>query len=264
MNAALGLGLGHALDPVAAAFELKVAKRPLAVDAEGNLAKAAQLGGLHVHDLELPAHRFGEPAVHLVEVAREQGRLIAAGTSTDLDDQRRVVRSGLPVIQQVAQGLALLRLPLPQALDLRRSAYERISGSVSAANRASASASCRPSSRYRRIGNGQLRQRTALLGQGRHPRDVGHDLGIEQQAARSQGTDDNRLASFRTRAHQLDETRGTNPLWRTTPATNNGPAGRRLSHHPPGRHRGSQGEPKPSGLRPCLSWSCRKCPGISC
>ena len=75
----LRLGFGHALNAVAAAFELEVAKGALTRDAERHFAETAQLGRLHVENLELPAHLLGEPPVHLVQVAGEQGRFVAAG-----------------------------------------------------------------------------------------------------------------------------------------------------------------------------------------
>ena len=51
----------------------------------------AQLGRLQVEHLEFPAHPLGEPPVHLVEVAGEQGRLVAAGPRAG---SRRSARHG--------------------------------------------------------------------------------------------------------------------------------------------------------------------------
>ena len=106
VDAALGLGLGHALDAVAAGLELQVPERPVAADAEARLAVSAELGGHEFQGLELPAHRLGVAAVHLDEVAGEQGRLVAAGARSDLHDQPRAVGAGLLVVDQVAEGLA--------------------------------------------------------------------------------------------------------------------------------------------------------------
>ena len=59
--------------------------------------------GLEVEHLELPAHLLGEPPVHLVEVAGEQGGLVAAGARPDLDDQGGVAGPGAAVVEHVAQ-----------------------------------------------------------------------------------------------------------------------------------------------------------------
>ena len=63
----------------------------VALDLELDLLEAAGLGGRHVHGLGLPALRACEALVHLVEVAREDGRLVAAGRRADLHDDVLVV-----------------------------------------------------------------------------------------------------------------------------------------------------------------------------
>ena len=105
---------GDALDAMAAAFELEVAERPLAVEAERDLPEPAEFGGFHVEDLELPAHRLGEAAVHLVQVAGEQGRLVAPRAGPDLDDHRRVIGARLAVVEEVAEGLGVGLLALAE------------------------------------------------------------------------------------------------------------------------------------------------------
>ena len=143
---ALGFGFGHALDAVAAALELEMAEGPLAGDAERDFTEAAQLGGLQVEELELPAHPLGEPAVHLVEVAREQGRLVAAGPGSDLEDQGGVAGPGGAVVEHVAEDFAFLLVARTQRLELGLG-VRRISASVSPAKSCSASSICRLRSR---------------------------------------------------------------------------------------------------------------------
>ena len=41
-----------------------------------------------------------------MQVAGEQGGLVAAGAGADLDDQAGAVGAGLPVVEQVAERLA--------------------------------------------------------------------------------------------------------------------------------------------------------------
>ena len=104
VDPALGLGLRDALDAVAAALELEVAEGAVALDAERDLAEAAQLGRDHVDRLERPALRLGVAPVHLEEVAGEERGLVAAGPGADLDDHARVVGAGGAVVEEVAEG----------------------------------------------------------------------------------------------------------------------------------------------------------------
>ncbi len=53
-------------------------------EAEDDFLEAAQLGRVHVEDLDLPAAVLGVVLVHVVEVAGEQGRFLAAGAGADL------------------------------------------------------------------------------------------------------------------------------------------------------------------------------------
>ena len=86
MDAPLGLGLGHALDTVHAGLELHDRVHVIALHLELDLLEAAGLGGRGVHGLGLPALGSGEALVHLVEVAGEDGGLVAAGRRADLHD----------------------------------------------------------------------------------------------------------------------------------------------------------------------------------
>ena len=85
----LGLGFGHALHAMAAAFELQLAVGPFALDAQNDLLESAQLGRRHVEHFDLPALVLGVVLVHLVEVAGEQGGLLAAGAGANFQDAAR-------------------------------------------------------------------------------------------------------------------------------------------------------------------------------
>ena len=91
VDAALALGLRNALHAVHAALELHDRVHVVAFDLELDLLEAAGFGGRHVHRLGLPALRAREPLVHLVQLAREDGRLVAAGSCADLYDDVLVV-----------------------------------------------------------------------------------------------------------------------------------------------------------------------------
>ena len=86
MNAPLAFGLGHALHTVHARFELHDRIHVIALDLELNLFIAAGLGRRNVHGLHLPSVGLAETHVHLVQIAREDGRLVAAGGGTNLND----------------------------------------------------------------------------------------------------------------------------------------------------------------------------------
>ena len=86
MDPALRLGLGDALDPVGPALVLEDRVGALALDREGHLLEAADLGRRLREDLGREAQLLGVADQHLVEVAGEQRRLVAAGPGADLDD----------------------------------------------------------------------------------------------------------------------------------------------------------------------------------
>ena len=85
VDAALGLGLGHALDAVRAALELEHRVGAVAADLErvGALAGVERLG--------LEPAPLGVAGEHAVEVAGPQARLVAARALADLDDHVALV-----------------------------------------------------------------------------------------------------------------------------------------------------------------------------
>ncbi len=100
----------NALHAVAAAFVLQLAIGPLAVDAQDDFLEAAQLGGVEVEHFDLPVPGFGVVLVHFVQVAGEQGRLVAARAGADFHDQPRalgVFAADRHLQQLVPQRLAL-------------------------------------------------------------------------------------------------------------------------------------------------------------
>jgi hypothetical protein len=92
MDAAGGLGRGHSLDAVDAAFVLQARVRALALDQRRDRLDPADSGVVAVHDLDLPAPAFGVALVHAEELRREERGLVAARTGADLDeDVARIV-----------------------------------------------------------------------------------------------------------------------------------------------------------------------------
>src|SRR5258705_4704873 len=92
MDAPLRLGRGHALHAVHARFELQLAVRALARDPEDDLFEAALLRVALRQDLDLPAVALGVAREHPVEIGREQGCLLPALASADLDDDVLLVQ----------------------------------------------------------------------------------------------------------------------------------------------------------------------------
>src|SRR5512139_3874406 len=91
MDAALGLGGGHALHAVPAGLELQARVGALAHDAGDHLLEAAGVARALGDELDLPAVPFREARVHAEEVAREEGALVAAGAGADLQEEVLVV-----------------------------------------------------------------------------------------------------------------------------------------------------------------------------
>ena len=278
-----------------AALELEMAERPLAGDAERDLAEAAQLGRLHVQGLELPAHLLGEPAVHLVEVAGEQRGLVASGPGPDLHDQRRVVRARPAVVEQVAERLALLPLPAPagpRARPRRRSASRSRSRRRRAApprrsagpapgsgRRASRASPACPRSFARAV----TRDGSAVTsGSSSEPLDLQESLivGLEllEHRSRSVGGKRSIIRSVHERSDARRPDSSVRPIrqpartdvnaTRST-ARRNATARRRTGSSasgPSSRSSMSRAKPCRSGPRPwpLPSWPCRRCPGTSC
>ena len=91
LDTALGLGLGNALDAVHAGLKLHDGVDAVALDLELDGLKAAGLAGAGIEHGGLPATRLAEALVHLVQVAGEDGRLVATGGGANLDDGVLVV-----------------------------------------------------------------------------------------------------------------------------------------------------------------------------
>ena len=87
----LRLGLRHPLDAVGAALVLEHRVGAVALDRERDLLEAADLGRALGEDLGAEAALLGVAGEHLVEVAREQRRLVAPGAGADLDEDVLVV-----------------------------------------------------------------------------------------------------------------------------------------------------------------------------
>ena len=143
VDAALLLGLGHALDAMAAALVAQVLKDVVAGDAEDDFLVAALLAGAEGDVLDLPALVAGVVRVHVVEVAGEQGRLVAAGAGADFHDDAVEV-SPSASRKSSSRDCSAVRRPRSSASSC--SAYCFISGSVSAD--ASASAWARSSATF--------------------------------------------------------------------------------------------------------------------
>jgi hypothetical protein len=89
----LCLGLGHALNAVAARFELELGIRAEADDARDDLLVPAEVRGVLGDHLDLPAVAFREARVHAEQIAGENRRLVAARAGADLEkDVALVVR----------------------------------------------------------------------------------------------------------------------------------------------------------------------------
>src|SRR5215207_2661289 len=89
--AALALGLGHPLDPVRPAFVLEDRIGAVAAYLHGDLPVAADLGRARRQGTVLEAEAVGVAGVHVVELACEEGGLVAARPGSDLDDDVLVV-----------------------------------------------------------------------------------------------------------------------------------------------------------------------------
>src|SRR5262245_35115405 len=110
VDAALLLGLGHALHAVAAALVAQVLEDVVAGEAEDDFLVAALLAGAEGDVLDLPTLVAGVVGVHAVEVAGEQGGLVAAGAGADLHDQAGEVLARLDQEEVFQPGLQRLHL----------------------------------------------------------------------------------------------------------------------------------------------------------
>ena len=132
MDAALGLGLGHPLDPVHAAFEAEQGVGALALHLRHHFLDPALIGFAFVEDVHLESPALGEPDVHAEHLPGEQRGLLAAGAGAHFQDDVAGVL-GVPGHQQMPQaGLALQDGGLELGdLHLRHFAQPRVLGLVS-------------------------------------------------------------------------------------------------------------------------------------
>ena len=84
MDSSLGLGLGHALDAVAAGLEPEASVCALAEHGEDDLLVAVERGRVGVHDGDFPSMRLAVAGIHAEEIAGEERGLLAAGAGADL------------------------------------------------------------------------------------------------------------------------------------------------------------------------------------
>src|SRR5215204_573836 len=89
--AALALGLGNPLDPVRPAFVLEDRVGTVAAYLYGDLPVAADLGRARREGTMFEAEAVCVAGVHVVELASEEGCLVASGPGPDLDDDVLVV-----------------------------------------------------------------------------------------------------------------------------------------------------------------------------
>ena len=125
-------------------------------------------------------HLLGEPAVHLEEVAGEQGRLVAAGPRADLDDHRGMARRR-PDYRRACPGEFSPSCSMPGAkvFELRLGIRSHL-GIGLAGKELLGLGDLTTQLEVTAVRDRDLGERTAFLRQGRDPSDVGGDLGIEQ------------------------------------------------------------------------------------
>ena len=91
VDAAGGLGVGHALHAVHAGFEFQLGERAAAADFGDDFLVAAHRAFARGHDFDLPALIGGVALVHAEQVAGEQRRLVAAGAGADFENDVALV-----------------------------------------------------------------------------------------------------------------------------------------------------------------------------
>ena len=91
MDAAGGLGVGHALDAMHAGFELELGEGAATFDLGDDFLVAAHRALAGGDDLDLPALLGGEAFVHAEQIAGKQGGLVAARAGADFDDDVAIV-----------------------------------------------------------------------------------------------------------------------------------------------------------------------------
>ena len=91
MHASLRFGFGHALHAVSARLELELGIRALADDARDDFLVPAHLARAFGDHLDLPFVALGKTVIHAKQVAREQGRFVAARAAAHLDENVALV-----------------------------------------------------------------------------------------------------------------------------------------------------------------------------
>ena len=91
VDAAGGLGIGHALHAVHAGFEFELGERAAAADLGDDFLEAAHRAFARGHHLDLPALLGGVALVHAEQIAGEQRRLVAAGAGADFENDVALV-----------------------------------------------------------------------------------------------------------------------------------------------------------------------------
>src|SRR5206468_3506425 len=96
-------GLRDALHAMAAAFELEMAVRAVALDVDDDFLESAAVAFGEIRNIEAPAFLFAVLAIHLVEIAPEEGGLFATGAGADFQEERihRVVFRGDELVLQI-------------------------------------------------------------------------------------------------------------------------------------------------------------------
>ena len=127
VDAAGGLGDGHALHAVHAALVLEHGEGALALDLERDLLVAAVVVLVGGEDLDLEPLGLGVARVHARELAGEDAGLVAAGAGADLDDH---VLAVVGVAREHAHADLLAEL-----VDARRPVDELLLGEARASRR---------------------------------------------------------------------------------------------------------------------------------
>src|SRR5687767_9221185 len=96
MDPALGLGGGHALNPVHTRLPAEQAVGIGTAHGKDGLAHAAEISLAHADGLYGESVTLGEPGVHPVEIAGKETCLVSARAGTDLDN-------GVAVVVRVAR-----------------------------------------------------------------------------------------------------------------------------------------------------------------
>src|SRR5918997_2325232 len=91
VDTALALGFGYSLDPVSTALVFEHRVGPVAVDLDYDLFIAPDLGRVRVEGAVLEAEAVGIAGIHLVELAGEEGGLVATSAGPYLDDDVLII-----------------------------------------------------------------------------------------------------------------------------------------------------------------------------